>query len=59
MEIFGMPVVGVVTVNDILSLGALAIVLFLYVAGLLVGCVLWVVRLYIKWRKRGAVDGLR
>lgn len=54
-----MPVVGVVTVNDILSLGALAIVLFLYVAGLLVGCVLWVVRLYIKWRKRGAVDGLR
>ena len=50
MEIFGMPVV--VTVKDILSLGGLAIVLVLYVVALLVGFVLWVAKLYIKWREK-------
>lgn len=50
MEIFGIPVC--LTFNDMLSLGGLAIVLVIYVVALWVGCVLWVAKLYIKWREK-------
>ena len=50
MEIFGMPVV--VTVRDMLSLGGLAIVLGLWILAIPVLFVLWVAKLYIKWREK-------
>lgn len=50
MEVFGIPVVF--TLHDMLSLGGIALVLVIYVVALLVGFVLWVARLYMKWREK-------
>ena len=50
MEIFGIPVVF--TVQDMLSLGGIAIVLGLWVLTIPVLFVLFVIEQYIKWRNK-------